>query len=133
MNSVYISQHKQGRLIDSGSFPKVILQMRAKGISKSLTHSANLILGNEDCWPCHWTMQSMSITDAGKLVTCAVDLDARYVAGNINESSLRELWNGTLKRLRSFHKEKRFSEQPDICRSFRDWQSARAYYFGHNS
>ena len=34
----------------------------------------------------------MSITDQGKVVTCAVDLDARFVAGNITKQTLQEVW-----------------------------------------
>ncbi len=40
----------------------------------------NLILDNKDRWPCYWAMQTMSITDTGKVVTCAVDLDAKFIA-----------------------------------------------------
>lgn len=89
----------------------------------------NLVLGNEDRWPCYWAMQTMSITDTGKVVTCAVDLDARYIAGDINKNSIRDVWNGGLKKLRQLHLEKQFNELPDICRNCRDWQSARADYY----
>lgn len=88
----------------------------------------NLVLGNEDRWPCYWAMQSMSITDTGKVVTCAVDLDARFVAGDINSQSLKEVWNGKLKELRNHHINKEFALLPPVCRDCRDWQSARAEY-----
>lgn len=89
----------------------------------------NLVLGNEDRWPCYWAMQSMSITDTGKVVTCAVDLDARFIAGDITSQSLKEVWNGRLKELRNLHINKEFALLPPVCRDCRDWQSARAEYY----
>jgi radical SAM protein with 4Fe4S-binding SPASM domain len=89
----------------------------------------NLILGNDERWPCYWAMRTMSITDTGKVVTCAVDLDANFVAGDVNTSSLKEIWNGKMKELRQLHLSKRFDELPEICRNCRDWQSARADYY----
>jgi radical SAM protein with 4Fe4S-binding SPASM domain len=89
----------------------------------------NLVLGNQDRWPCYWAMQTMSITDTGKVVTCAVDLDARFIAGDINTQSLKEVWNGKLKELRNMHETKNFECLPEICRDCRDWQSARADYY----
>ncbi|HEX8949916.1 MAG TPA: radical SAM protein [Dissulfurispiraceae bacterium] len=93
----------------------------------------NLVLGNEDRWPCYWAMQTMSITDTGKVVTCAVDLDAQFIAGDITVQSLKEVWNGTLRKLRLLHSAKKFGELPKNCRECRDWQSARADYYSMNS
>ena len=87
----------------------------------------------KDRWPCYWVMQTMSITDAGKVVTCAVDLDARHIAGDVSQRTLREVWNGGLKELRRLHLEKQFEELPENCRNCRDWQSARADYYSVNS
>ena len=88
----------------------------------------NLLLGDEQRWPCYWAMQTMSVTDRGLVVTCAVDLDAQFVAGDANVASLSEIWNGKLAELRRLHEQRRFSELPDPCRNCRDWQSARADY-----
>lgn len=93
----------------------------------------NLVLDNKDRWPCYWAMQTMSITDTGKVVTCAVDLDACFVAGDINNQSLKDVWNGKLKEVRQLHMEKRFDELPPNCSCCRDWQSARADYYSVNS
>jgi radical SAM protein with 4Fe4S-binding SPASM domain len=90
----------------------------------------NLVLGNEDRWPCHWLMQTMSIADDGRVVLCPVDLDARVVVGNINEQSLKQIWQNQLKSMRNLHLEGRFNELPPMCRDCRDWQSARSDY--HN-
>lgn len=105
------------------------VKIRPKVSWAGMIDAPNLVLGDEDRWPCYWAMQTMSITDTGKVVTCAVDLDARFVAGDVNVSSLKDVWNGKLKELRTLHRERRFSELPAICRSCRDWQSARADYY----
>lgn len=89
----------------------------------------NLTLGDDERWPCYWAMRSMSITNTGDVVTCAVDLDAQFVAGNIGEASLTQIWNGKLAELRRLHREGRYPELPVPCRDCRDWQSARADYF----
>jgi len=73
-------------------------------------------------------MQTMSITDAGQVVTCAVDLDAKFVAGDVSRQSLREVWTGKLKELRELHLSRRFDLLPENCRNCRDWQSAYSDY-----
>ncbi|MBA4368366.1 MAG: hypothetical protein C0403_12110 [Desulfobacterium sp.] len=95
--------------------------------------ASNLILGNDERWPCYWAMQTMSITDTGKVVTCAVDLDARHIAGDVSKSTLSAVWNSGLKELRRLHLEKKFEKLPENCRYCRDWQSARADYYSVNS
>jgi radical SAM protein with 4Fe4S-binding SPASM domain len=105
------------------------VKIRPKVSWAGMIDAPNLVLGNADRWPCYWAMQTMSITDSGKVVTCAVDLDARYVAGDVTKQSLKEIWNSSLKELRRLHNKKKFEELPPNCRDCRDWQSARADYY----
>lgn len=88
----------------------------------------NLTLDQEERWPCYWAMQTLSVTHEGAVVNCAVDLDARFVAGDLTKASIKEIWNGPLKRLRDLHAAKEFAALPEICCNCRDWQSARAEY-----
>lgn len=108
---------------------EVTVKIRPKVSWAGNIDAPNLILGNDKRWPCHWAMQSMSITDRGKVVTCAVDLDARYIAGDVNERTLKDIWNDELRALRLKHLARKFGELPDVCRDCRDWQSARADYY----
>jgi radical SAM protein with 4Fe4S-binding SPASM domain len=119
--------------IDFWKIQGAIVKIRPKVSWAGQIDAPNLILDNKDRWPCHWAMQTMSITDTGKVVTCAVDLDARFVAGDVNEHSLKEIWNGKLKDLRRLHISKTFESLPDHCRVCRDWQSARSDYYSANS
>ena len=105
------------------------VKIRPKVSWAGLIDASNLILGDEDRWPCYWAMQSMSITDTGKVVTCAVDLDARHIAGDVNVQSLKNIWNGPLKKLRLMHHSGNFRGLPENCRNCKDWQSARADYY----
>lgn len=110
-----------------------IVKIRPKVSWAGEINAPNLILDNKDRWPCHWAMQTMSITDTGKVVTCAVDLDAKFVAGDISKYSIKEIWNGKLKELRVLHKAKSFRGLPNHCRDCKDWQSARSDYYRSNS
>ena len=111
----------------------VTVKIRPKVSWAGLIDAPNLVLGNEDRWPCYWAMQTMSITDTGKVVTCAVDLDARFVAGDINKNSLKEIWNGELKKLRQANIDKKWQDLPLHCANCRDWQSAKADYYKEGS
>jgi radical SAM protein with 4Fe4S-binding SPASM domain len=105
------------------------VKIRPKVSWSGSIEAPNLVLDNEDRWPCHWAMQTMSITSFGKVVTCAVDLDARFIAGDITKSSIREIWNNDLKILRELHVSRRFDKLPENCRNCKDWQSAKADYY----
>lgn len=121
--------HEKEAFISFWSEQGVKVKIRPKVSWAGLIDAPNLVLGDEERWPCYWAMQTMSITDTGKVVTCAVDLDARFIAGDVNNHSLKEIWNGKLKELRNLHLGKQFVNLPAICRNCKDWQSARADYY----
>jgi radical SAM protein with 4Fe4S-binding SPASM domain len=127
-----VNKHEKEDFIRFWKNQGVIVKIRPKVSWAGSIDAPNLVLGNEERWPCHWAMQSMSITDTGDVVTCAVDLDARFVAGNIKKTSLKEVWNGKLKELRELHCKGKFNSLPPNCRDCRDWQSARADYYSVN-
>jgi radical SAM protein with 4Fe4S-binding SPASM domain len=109
-----------------------IAKTRPKVSWAGMIDATNLVLDNKDRWPCHWAMQTMSIIDTGEVVTCAVDLDARFIAGNLNKQTIKEIWNGKLKEFRKLHISRRFEELPENCKNCRDWQSARSDYYSLN-
>jgi radical SAM protein with 4Fe4S-binding SPASM domain len=74
-------------------------------------------------------MQTISITDQGKAVLCAVDVDARFVAGDVNKYSLKTIWNNKLKRIRAIHESKEFGKLPYPCKDCKDWQAAHAEFY----
>ncbi len=103
-----------------------IVKMRPKVSWAGLIEAPNLTLHNEDRWPCHWAMQTLSITDSGKVVLCPCDLDARFIAGDINDQPIKEVWNGKLKELRVMHQKREYHSLPEFCMVCGDWQSARS-------
>lgn len=74
--------------------------------------------------PCSWIMDCIVIADDGRVPNCACDLDVSNSFGNINENSIEEIWNTTIKDFRAKHLEHRFDELNDICKNCRDWQSS---------
>ncbi len=127
-----INTHEKEDFINFWGKQGVAVKIRPKVSWGGLIDAPNLTLSNENRWPCYWAMQTMSITDTGKVVKCAVDLDARYVAGDVNTQSLKEIWNDKLKKFRQLHISKEFDKLPDDCRDCRDWQSARADFYSLN-
>ncbi len=128
-----INTHEKEDFIRFWEKQGVAVKIRPKISWGGLIEAPNLILSNKNRWPCYWAMQTMSITDTGKVVKCAVDLDARFIAGDVNTQSLKEIWNKELKKIRQLHISKEFNKLPDDCRECRDWQSARADYYSLNT
>ena len=79
--------------------------------------------------PCLWAMDTMAIHWNGNIVMCAVDCDGKYVAGGVELSTLKDVWNGPLKWIRELHMQRRFQELPQICRECPDWSVKRALAF----
>ena len=76
---------------------------------------ASKISANERKIPCPllWTM--MTITPNGDVSACCGDTDVLLKIGNVNESSLLEIWNGKkLNWLRKMHLDKKFNAMP-LC------------------
>lgn len=111
----------------------VTVKIRPKVSWAGNIEASNLTLGNEERWPCHWLMQTMSIADDGRVVLCPVDLDAKVVVGDVKKETLKSIWQNQLKTLRRLHIEGKYNELPQMCRDCRDWQSARSDYYNMSS
>ena len=128
-----INQNEKGDFIRFWNEQGALVKIRPKVSWAGLIDAPNLVLDDEGRWPCYWAMRTMSITDTGKVVTCAVDLDGKFVAGDISHQTLKEVWNGKLSELRGCHASKRYNALPENCRNCKDWQAARADYYLLNS
>ncbi len=107
----------------------VNVKIRPKVSWAGLIGAYNLYNNTEvDRKPCYWLMQTMSICADGRVALCAVDLHCRVPCGNACNKSLKELWQGKLKKFRSMHKERRFDKLPEMCRHCMDWQSGYAEF-----
>lgn len=92
------------------------------GDHRVTTHAA-------DREPCLWSFDTVGIHWNGSVVMCAVDCEGKYVAGNVQFQSLKEIWNGPLKFMRHLQAQQRYSELPEICRKCTDWKVKKAHAF----
>lgn len=54
--------------------------------------------------PCKGIFGSMSILSDGNIPVCGVDLDQNFIAGNVNENKIRDIWsNGLFSEFREKH------------------------------
>ncbi len=67
-------------------------------------------------YPCNWLWKSLAICWDGKVATCCGDFGPAAVFGDLNVSTLREIWNGPeMVRIRTLHRKGQLSELP-LCR-----------------
>lgn len=124
-----INKHEVNDFIKFWKQEGAVVKIRPMVSWAGLVNAPNLTIPMQERWPCYWAMQTMSIADDGKVVMCAVDVDARFVAGNINQESIKSVWNGKLKQIRQMHQNSEFNKLPFPCKDCKDWQSARADYY----
>jgi radical SAM protein with 4Fe4S-binding SPASM domain len=79
--------------------------------------------------PCLWSLETMGVHWNGNVVMCVVDCEGKYVAGNVEMQSLKQIWDGPLKWIRELHMRERFSELPEICRTCPDWRVKKAHTY----
>lgn len=78
--------------------------------------------------PCKWALNHCAILWNGDLVACGVDCEGLFVAGNVNNSTAKEIWNTTHKAFRQTHLDKRWNDLPDVCKGCLDWQTTERRY-----
>jgi radical SAM protein with 4Fe4S-binding SPASM domain len=80
---------------------------------------------------CPWGNNAAAIHQNGNLVACAVDYEGRFVAGNVQEQSIKAIWQGKHKtHLRTPHRQHAWKSIPEICQGCPDWQVVGAQYIG---
>lgn len=76
---------------------------------------------NADRIACGYAVGIVAITWDGKIVNCAMDVDAQYICGDVNKSTIKEIWAKRNKEIVCKHMEHKFDELPDICKNCTDW------------
>jgi len=105
-----------------------IVKIRPKVSWAGAVEAKNLTSKNRH--PCYWAMQCLPITWDGKAVLCAVDFDAQFVAGDVNNKSIQSIWLGKHRELRKLHLNCEYDLLPNFCRDCKDWQAAQASFYG---
>lgn len=111
--------------IDKGVVVKVRPKVYWSGTVSGGNHRVDLL----NRVPCLWAMDTAAIHWNGNIVMCAIDCDGKYVAGNVEMQTIREVWNGPLRWIRELHLRHRFSELPEICRKCPDWNVKKAHAY----
>ncbi len=104
-----------------------IVKIRPKVTWAGTVESKNLTSSKR--YPCYWAMRTFNICWDGGVVLCSVDYDAKFVAGNVLNDSIKSIWLGPLKKMREFHVKGEYSSLPPFCRDCKDWQAARASFY----
>jgi radical SAM protein with 4Fe4S-binding SPASM domain len=101
----------------------------------SWTNSGDVVAQNLDYETdfriaCPWGNNTMAIHANGNIVACAVDYEGHFVAGNAQNESLASIWqNEHYTKLRKVHKEHRWNDLPEVCKTCPDWQAVGAEYY----
>lgn len=83
--------------------------------------SKDLIIPQEERdMPCPWLMRQMIILWNGQTAQCDADYEGAYSAGDVNEKSVYDVWNGKLLERRKRHINNDFDFKP--CNGCSDWQ-----------
>lgn len=77
--------------------------------------------------PCPWLMRQIIVTAEGAFAMCDADHEARLELGNIQDRTIRSVWNGSLRRMRERHLADDFSHA--LCRSCDDWKVGKSEVF----
>ncbi|MBI4718679.1 MAG: radical SAM protein [Planctomycetes bacterium] len=78
---------------------------------------------------CPWGNNTCAIHWNGDVVACAVDNEGRFVGGNVNQQSIREIWTTSMRAFRKAHRDHRWDDLPELCRQCIDWQAVGATYY----
>jgi MoaA/NifB/PqqE/SkfB family radical SAM enzyme len=89
---------------------------------------ASNLVETTDRLPCYWMMNAFNITDTGRVAFCTCDVDCDIPKGDVNNQTIKEVWNNSLRQLRNMHREGRWNELPEMCAKCNDWQSGYANY-----
>lgn len=74
--------------------------------------------------PCTWLLRQMTIFWDGSVPQCDGDYDGNTNFGNVNISSIEDIWNAGLNKVRDKHMNLNFNFSP--CNKCEDWQAGKS-------
>jgi len=124
-----INEHEVKEFEDFWKKRGVNIKIRPKVSWAGLVEATNLSRNEEvSRKPCYWLMRTINICADGQVALCSVDVHCRVRCGDVNTHTIKEIWQGALKKYRSMHNDGRFDQLPDMCRECSDWQSGYAEF-----
>ena len=92
------------------------------GINENHSADTTPYLPPEQRIPCPWLFERLNIDSRGDVTLCGEDIAFEEKFANIQERSIKDIWNGPeFNRLRELHLGRR-GEQISICRRCPDWK-----------
>jgi len=108
------------------------VKIREKLTWTGFVPAANLTKNYRQRIACPWANNTCAIHWNGDVVACAVDNEGRFVAGNVNEQSIAQVWRGRLRTFREMHRNHIWDDLPEVCQGCLDWQAVGASYYRAN-
>lgn len=75
---------------------------------------------------CPWGNNTCTIHWNGDVVACAVDNEGGFIAGNVDERSIHDIWATDHRDFRRVHRDHRWDDLPKLCQNCIDWQAVGA-------
>lgn len=82
---------------------------------------------HSDRIPCSWLIRGLIVLWDGRVAQCDGDNEGKFSPGNLNHETIKDVWNGELKRRR----EKHWNEEYDYlsCVNCQDWKCTLSQLF----
>ena len=108
------------------------VKIRNIGTWTGAIHAPQLDYDDDFRIACPIGNNTLAIHQNGNVVACCADYEGGFIAGNIKEKTIEEIWLTTLyERIRKPFREHRWDDIPDVCKSCRDWQICGAEYYSY--
>ena len=75
---------------------------------------------------CPWGVKTCAIHYTGDVVMCAVDYEGKEIFGNLNNDSIKHIWQTTHREARLNHLNRNWDQIPQLCKNCLDWQAVGA-------
>jgi len=105
------------------------VKIREKLTWTGFVPAGNLTKNYQQRIACPWANNTCAVHWNGDVVACAVDNEGRFVAGNVNDQTIEEVWKGRLAAFRRTHREHIWDDLPELCQGCLDWQAVGASYY----
>ncbi len=71
--------------------------------------------------PCRYALETCTINWQGEMVACPLDAKAQFIAGQLKDTSLANLWGEAHRHLQTIHYESCFEQLPAPCATCERW------------
>ena len=78
-------------------------------------------------FPCAWLTRTVSIHWDGSFSQCDADHEGTFSPGNIQNQSIKEIWDGEIAIRRKRHWNNNYDFEP--CKNCKDWLAGRSYFY----